>query len=299
MKKTKILISVMLVLSLLAVGCSKDTTTTTDVNFKSDIMFSGSSTLAPVISKAAELFQEQYKTWDKVDGDFPKEEIEIFVSSGGSGAGIKAALEGTADFGLTARALKSEEKESLGDHKEYLLGIDALTISVNPENPILEIKDNLTTEELQKIFSGEYKYWNQVDERLPNNEIVVVIRDIGGGAHEVFQGSIMKDLDVLQDAIQSPSMGALVAKLIENKYAIGYASYGAVMVNEGKVIPLKVDGIEPTKENILNGSFKISRPLIVVKKGEPNNAEQKFMDFLLSPKGSEIIEELGFLPSNK
>ncbi len=94
----------------------------------------------------------------------------------------------------------------------------------------------------------------------------MVIRDLGGGAHGVFQKSIMGDTDVREDAIQAPSMGALVTKVIENKDAIGYASFGMVNQNEGKLIPLKVDGVEPTKENIVNGSYKISRPLIVVKK---------------------------------
>ncbi|SCY00791.1 phosphate ABC transporter substrate-binding protein [Alkaliphilus peptidifermentans] len=298
MKKINLLICLFLVFSLMLTGCNKADTTSGNDDFKAEIMFSGSSTLAPVISKAAEEFKELHKTWDNVDKSFPNEEISIFVSSGGSGAGIKAAIEETADFGLTARAVKSDEKEALGEHQEYTLGVDALTISLNPENPILEFKDNFTSEELQKIFSGEYTHWNEVDDRLPNTEIVVVIRDIGGGAHEVFQSSIMKDIDVRQDAIQSPSMGALVTKIIENKGAIGYASFGAVNINEGKIIPLKVDDVEPTIENILNGSYKISRPLIVVKKGEPTEAEQKFIDFLFSTKGVEIIEELGFVPSN-
>ena len=65
--------------------------------------------------------------------------------------------------------------------------MDALTISVNPENPLLDIKDDLTTEEIVKLFSGEYKYWDELDSSLPHNEVVVVIRDLGGGAHGVFK----------------------------------------------------------------------------------------------------------------
>ena len=71
----------------------------------------------------------------------------------------------------------------------YLLVVLALvlTIAVNPENPLYAVKDNLTKEEIIKIFSGEYKTWNQVDPSLPEQEIIVVTRDLGGGAHEVFQ----------------------------------------------------------------------------------------------------------------
>ena len=108
----------------------------------------------------------------------------------------------------------------------------------------------------------------------------------------------MGDTDVREDAIQAPSMGALVTKIIENKDAIGYASFGMVNQNEGKLIPLKVDGVEPTKENIVNGSYKISRPLIVVKKGSLSPEQQAFMDMVTSEKGAKIIEEMGFVPAN-
>src|SRR5699024_3466875 len=166
--------------------------------------------------------------------------------------------------------------------KDFTLGIDALTISVNPENPIHEIKDDLSSEEIKKIFSGEYKYWDEVESSLPHNEIVVVIRDIGGGAHGVFQDSIMGETEVREDAIQAPSMGALVTKIIQNKDAIGYASFGMVNQNEGELIPLKVDSIEETEENIIDGTYKDSRQFIEVKDGELTLTQQALMYFVLS-----------------
>lgn len=297
-KISSLLIALVLVMSL--VGCKdKDVTPATVENeFRAQMTFNGSSTLAPVISAIATDFIESNTTWDKVDPSFPDKNISIYVSAGGSSAGVKSVLEGTSDFGMLARGVKDEEKEKIGDIKEFVLGIDALTISINPENPLLKLKDNLSTEEIMKIFSGEYKYWDDLDSSLEHKEIVVVIRDLGGGAHEVFQKSIMGDVQVREDAIQSPSMGALVAKIIENKDAIGYASFGMVNQNVGKLIPLKVDGIEATEENIVNGSYKVSRPLIVVKKGELTPEQKVFMDFVLSDKGSEIIAKMGFVPTN-
>lgn len=293
-------LSMFLIFSLAVVGCGneKQTGTGEDNGFKAQMTFNGSSTLAPVMSAIATDFIEEYTTWDKVDSNFPEENIAIYVSAGGSGAGVKAVLEETSDFGMLARDIKDEEKEKIGDMNAFTLGIDALTISINPENPLYEIKDDLSSDEIKKIFSGEYKYWDEVDSGLEHREIVVVIRDLGGGAHGVFQKSIMGDTDVREDAIQAPSMGALVTKVIENKDAIGYASFGMVNQNEGKLIPLKVDGVEPTKENIINGSYKISRPLIVVKKGELTPEQKAFMDVVLSEKGTEIIEKMGFVPAN-
>lgn len=307
-KSISILLSLLLVFSIILTGCSSNTPPTApaegdSVNageeantFKAQITFNGSSTLAPVISAIATDFIEGYTTWDKVDSSFPEKNIAIYVSAGGSGAGVKAVLEDTSDFGMLAREIKDEELEKIGDAKVFKLGIDALTVSVNPENPILQIKDDLTTEEVRKIFSGEYKYWDEVESSLPHREIVVVIRDLSGGAHEVFQKNVMGDAQIREDAIQSPSMGALVTKVIENKDAIGYASFGMVNQNAGKLVPLKVDGVEPTEENIVNGSYKISRPLIAVKRGELTPEQKAFMDAVTSEEGLEIIEKMGFVP---
>lgn len=315
-KSISILLSLLLIFALTLTGCSSKEPSSTDVEnnqvednqaavneetdekstFKAQMTFNGSSTLAPVMSAIATDFIEGYTTWNKVDASFPEENIAIYVSAGGSGAGVKAVLDNTTDFGMLAREIKDEELEKIGDANVFKLGIDALTVSVNPENPILQIKDDLTTEEVRKIFSGEYKYWDEVESSLPHREIVVVIRDLSGGAHEVFQKSVMKDAQIREDAIQSPSMGALVTKVIENKDAIGYASFGMVNQNVGKLIPLKVDGIEPTEENIVNGSYKISRPLIVVKRGELTPEQKAFMDVVTSEEGLAIIEKMGFVP---
>lgn len=297
-KKIALLLIVMLMITSLA-GCNKNSVVSNNETdkFSAQMTFNGSSTLAPVISAIATDFIEGNTTWNKVDPSFPEKNISIYVSAGGSGAGAKSVIEDTSDFGMLAREIKPEEKEKVGDMKKFVLGIDALTISINPNNPLVKLKGSLDTKEIMKIFSGEYKYWDDLDSKLEHKEIVVVIRDLGGGAHEVFQKSIMGDVKVRKDAIQSPSMGALVTKIIENKYAIGYASYGMVNQNAGQLIPLKVDGIEPTEKNIVNGSYKVSRPLIVMKKGKLTRSQQKFMDFVLSAKGSKIIKKMGFVPA--
>lgn len=265
--------------------------------FKSEIKFFGSSTLAPVMSQLSTDYNEANGTWDKVDSTFEAKDIAIYVSGGGSSAGVKSVIDGVSDFGMVSRVVKDEEKEKINDYQEYKLGMDALTISVNPNNKLTKIKDSLTSEEIKKIFAGEYKNWNEVDSSLPNNEIVVVTRDIGGGAHEVFQKAIMGETEVRADVIQAPSMGALVTKIMENENAIGYASYGMVNQNQGKIIPFKVDGVEPTVENILNGSYKVSRPLIVIKSGELAPTEKAFMDYVLSDQGMAVVENMGFVPN--
>lgn len=298
-------ISIILVTLLVSVACSnpqvmqpnKEEGNNQDKEgFNSQILFNGSSTLAPVIAAISTNFIEGFVTWDKVDSSFPEENIAIYVSAGGSGQGVKSVIDKTSDFGMVARTVKDSEKEKLPDLKEFKVGIDALTIGVNPNNPVLSVKGDLTKEEIIKVFSGEYKTWKDLDSSLPDKEIIVVTRDIGGGAHEVFQSKIMGDVEVKADAIQAPSMGALVTKIIENEYAIGYASFGIVNQNQGKVSTLKVDGIEPTKENIINESYIIQRPLIAITNGELTAPQQSFIEYMMSDEGLDVVESMGFVP---
>lgn len=285
---------IILFLSIICLyGCGDNKKSSSD--FKSEISFDGSSSLAPIIASIGNKFMEEYGTWDKVNSNLPNEKISIFVASAGSGAGVKSILDNTANFGMLARKIRDSEKEKMKNYKEFMVAYDALTVSVNSKNPIVKIKDNLDTKTIRNIFSGEYKYWSDVDTSLPHKEIVVVIRDLSGGAYEVFQESIMGETQISANAIQSPSMGALGTKIAENENAIGYASYGVYNQNKDKLFALKVDGIEPTKENILNGSYKIQRPLMFIKNSELSENENEFVNYIFSDLGKQIVNENGYI----
>lgn len=124
-------------------------------------------------------------------------------------------------------------KDKIKNYKEFKLGTDTLTIAINPDNPLLKVTDNLTIDQIKKIFSRQYKYWDDIDKSLEHKEIVVVTRDLSGSAHKVFDELVMKGTDV----IQAPSMRVLASKVMGNKYSIGYVYYGIVNQNIGKIIP--------------------------------------------------------------
>ena len=270
----------------------------TPVEIDASIAFAGSSSLAPVIASIGEAFSTEYGTWDKVNPAFPAEEIEIPVASGGSGDGPKSVLDGTADFGMLARAVKDSEKESLGaDYVEYMVASDALTVSVNKNNPVCQILDDIDTDTLRSIFAGEIAYWDELDASLEHKEIVVVIRDLTGGAAEVFEKQVMQGTPITENAIQTPSMGALAAKIAENEYAIGYAGYGVYNLNTDSLFAFKFNGVEPTEENILNGSYTIQRPVLFVTNRALDAAEQAFVDYIFSETGRNIVIENGYIPA--
>ena len=262
------------------------------------IAFAGSSSLAPVIASIGEAFRAEYGTWDKVNPAFPAEEIDIPVASGGSGDGPKSVIDGTADFGMLARAVKDSEKESLGaGYTEYMVASDALTVSVNKANPITAVMDDIDTDTLRAIFAGEIAYWDELDSSLEHKEIVVVIRDLTGGAAEVFEKQVMQGTPITENAIQTPSMGALAAKIAENEYAIGYAGFGVYNQNLDKLVAFKFNGVEPTVDNILNNSYTIQRPVLFCINRELDAAEQAFVDYIFSDTGRAIVEENGYIPA--
>ena len=270
----------------------------TPVEIDASIAFAGSSSLAPVIASIGEAFSTEFGTWDKVNPAFPAEEIEIPVASGGSGDGPKSVLDGTADFGMLARGVKDSEKESLGEgYVEYMVASDALTVSVNKNNPICEIMDDIDTDTLRAIFAGEIAYWDELDASLEHKEIVVCIRDLTGGAAEVFEKQVMQGTPITENAIQTPSMGALAAKIAENEYAIGYAGYGVYNLNTDSLFAFKFNGVEPTEENILNGSYTIQRPVLFVTNRALDAAEEAFVAYIFSETGRAIVIENGYIPA--
>lgn len=291
----KVLLLLLIVSLAVTAGCGS-TNTQAPAPKDSSIRIGGSSTLAPTIANCANDFTEKYQTWKKVNDQLPDEQIVIFVASGGSGLGVNSAINGTVDIGLVSREIKDSEKAKLPNHKFYTLGYDALTIAVNPKNPVLQVKPNLTAEEVKKIFSGELKTWQQLDASLPNRPIVVAVRDLGGGATQAFDEAIMKGTPITKEAIQLPSMGALAGKVQENVDAIGYVSVGFVQADKAKFGVLSVNGIAPTSENIAAGKYQIARPLIIITKDKPDDKQQNFIEYLLSENGYKAIEAMGFVP---
>lgn len=293
----KLLTHVLLaILVVVLAGCGS-TTTQNQQQKEFSIKAGGSSTLAPVIAKCADDFTEKNKTWKKVKDGLADEPIAIFTATGGSGFGVKSIINGTVDLGLVSRVVSDAEKQKLANHKLITLGYDALAIAVHPQNPVCQIKPVLTTNEVKRIFAGEIKTWRQLDPGLPDRPIVLAIRDLGGGASQAFDEAVMKGTPVSKDAIQLPSMGALAGKVQENIDAIGYVSTGLVKQNQGKIAVLAVDGVEPTSENIASGQYMISRPLIIIAKQQSDEREQQFINYLVSDKGLQTLEAMGFVPA--
>lgn len=269
--------------------------------FQASILFCGSTSLYPIMSSLASSFTEEYVTWDKVDPSFPDKNISIYVAPGGSGVGVSAAIDKTADFGMLARAIKDSEVEKLGeDYQSFIVARDALTVSVNAENPVCDVMDDMSTDMIRQIFAGEIATWDKVDASLPAEPINVYIRDLSGGAYEVFQKSVMGDSEVTASATQSASMTELATNIANDPWGIGYAGFGAynkANANGQVLTAMKVDGVEATVENIVSDTYTIQRPVMFVTGDKISDSEQAFIDYIFSQTGYDVTEANGYIPA--
>lgn len=239
---------------------------------QADIRIAGSTSVQPLSEELADAFMK------KNPG------ISVIVAGGGSSAGIKAAQDGTADIGASSRELKPEERKGL---VETVIARDAIAIIINPKNKVSQ----LSLEQLRGIFAGEITNWKDVGgEDAP---IHIFTREEGSGTRGAFEEIVMgKDKRITGKASVQNSTGAIRTAVEWDESAIGYISLGSV---NGRVKVVAIDGVRPSEETVLKGTYKLWRPFIYLTKGEPRGVVKRYIDFVLSPEGQRIVGEM-FVP---
>jgi phosphate transport system substrate-binding protein len=237
---------------------------------RSVVQIAGSSSVLPLSEELALAFMQQ------------RPEIAVNVAGGGSSAGIKAALEGSADIGSSSRELKPEE----GPLQAMVIALDGIVMVVHPENPVLD----LTLEQIKKIFTGEITNWRDVGGA--DSPINVISREEGSGTIQAFSEIVLRGGTLTDKAVILNSTGAIRTAVAINPNAIGYISLGSL---GGGIRTLAVEGVAATASNVRNRTYPIFRPFLYLTRGEPIGPVKSFFDFVLSPAGQEIVAQ-GFIP---
>ena len=217
--------------------------------------------------------------------------VTVTYDATGSGAGIEAASNGSADIGLSSRALKDEETASglVGT----TVALDGIAVIVNAGSKVAD----LTVEQIAKIFTGEITDWSEVGGDA--GTISCVGREAGSGTRDGFE-TITGTKDTCVLAQELTSTGAVIEAVAGNPNAIGYASLSSV---EGKdtVKAVTVDGVACSEDTVLDGSYAIQRPFVLVTKdGTALSAQaQAFFDFATSADASDLIRAAGTVPVAK
>jgi phosphate transport system substrate-binding protein len=258
------------------------------------IRVGGSTTALPIISSCAAHFMEKFGTWDKAEAGLGKEQAVIYVTGGGSGFGVKGLMNGTIDVGMVSRDLRESEIKTLGGPVVHVFARDAVAIATSTANPLAKIKQEFTTAELVSIFSGQALHYSQIDNKLPAKSVVLLTRDASGGVTEIFQERVMKKERLAASRLQFPSTAALIKKLETTDAAIAFVSAGAVG-QDTLVRTYAVNGVAPTQENIVNGTYSLNRPMLIVAKPNPSRKAQLFIDYVMGDC-QNTVKDMGFVP---
>lgn len=209
-------------------------------------------------------------------------ELVIDIQGGGSSAGIMAAKTGTSDLGMSSRALKDDEL-SLWSVE---IARDGLAVIINPENPL----HNLTLDQISDIYSAEITDWSQLGGA--SAKIHIITREDGSGTRDAFVNLVMGESSITPKAIVQDSNGAVRQLVADDPNAIGFISLGLV---DGTVKALELDGVAATRENVLNGSYNLSRPFLFIAQSEPTGDAKQFLDFILSSEGQKLLMNEGLI----
>ena len=288
MKKTLALL-LTLALSMAALtGCgsktdapaadSTDSTTGTETSaaLSGSVSTNGSTSMEKVIGILSEQFMADNSG------------VSVTYDPTGSGAGIEAASNGSADIGLSSRALKDEE--IAGGLTGTTVALDGIAVIVNAGSKV----EDLSVEQIAQIFTGEITDWSEVGGEA--GTISCIGREAGSGTRDGFESiTITKDACKLDQELTST--GGVIEAVAGNPNAIGYASLSAV---EGKdtIKALTVGGVACTEETVLDGSYAIQRPFVLVTRtGEAlSPAAQAFCDFATSSAANDLIKSAGAVP---
>ena len=254
------------------------------------VKIKGSDTEVNVVAMLAEAYMEN------------EHESYIMVTGGGSGAGIASLINQSTDIANSSRPIKEEEVElcTAGgiEPSHIVFAMDAIAIIVNEAIPINEI----SLEEVAKIFKGDVKNWNAFSNY--DETVSAYGRHSNSGTFVYMRDNVLR-------ADYSPTIKAMNgnAQIVESvrndKAGIGYVGIGYVKNEDGKVMDgLKVLALKTTNgsisplsdKDIISGDYPLTRPLYQYIDGHPTGIMKSFIEFELSSKGQNIIEQNGYFP---
>ena len=254
---------------------------------KQTIKISGSTTVLPIVQKAADQYMAAHP------------EADIQVSGGGSGVGIQMIGAKTVDIGMTSREVTKDEMTKYPTFVVTTVAQDGIAIIVNPVNTL----NYITLDQVMNIYLGKITKWSEIPgANVPNtnNQIVIIGRDSASGTRTYFDETVLKLATPVNKMLEKNSNGAVTQTVAQTPGAIGYVSIGFVS-KDVKALPIwyNADKIVPaTLDNVKTRTYPVSRNLYVITNGQPSGLSGDFIKYVLSADGQKIVADEGYVTLN-
>jgi phosphate transport system substrate-binding protein len=260
------------------------------------IKIDGSSTVFPITEAVAEEFQIEKQG-----------AVQVTVGVSGTGGGFKKFCAGQTDISNASRPIKDEEMQACQaagiEYIELPVAYDALTVVVNPQNPV----ESITVEELKKMWEpaaeGTVTNWNQVNSGWQDAPLALFGPGADSGTFDYFTDEINGEEGASRtDYTPSEDDNVLVQGVANDVNALGYFGYAYYIENQDQLKALPVDSgsgaVDPSTETVRDGSYTpLSRPLYIYINAEAVNRPEvkEFVDFYLN-SDVELVQEVGYVP---
>ncbi|MEI7856895.1 MAG: phosphate ABC transporter substrate-binding protein [Methanomicrobiales archaeon] len=248
------------------------------------IKISGSTTVLPIIQKAADQYMATHP------------DADIQVSGGGSGVGIQAIGAKTVDIGMSSREVTKAEMAKNPTFVVTSVAQDGIAIVVNPVNTA----QYLTLDQIKDIYIGKITKWTEITgANVPNtnNQIVVIGRDSASGTRTYFDETLLLKATSTNKMLEKNSNGAVLQTVAQTPGSIGYVSIGFVS-KDVKALPVWYNAqkiVAPTLDNVKTKTYPVSRDLYVITNGQPTGLSSDFIKYMLSADGQKIVADEGYV----
>ena len=224
--------------------------------------------------------------------------VSIAIEALGSSTGFAALFDGSAELGAASRPVKATELEEaarLGIRlQEHVVGYDGIAVVVHRDNPI----ESLSVGQLRQLFSGAKNNWADLGGSA--GAIELVSRPSYSGTHGFFRDRILgADTSFAKSTRYLEKTQDIVDYVVAHPHALAFVGIGWAQQNNVKTLPIADDNrpVAPTTAAIRNGSYPISRALLMYTRGRPKGALAGFLRFVLSSHGQSLVARHGFVSS--
>jgi phosphate transport system substrate-binding protein len=223
--------------------------------------------------------------------EHPKAEFDLETK--GTSYGFGALAGGFCDIAGASRMPTKDESEVLQTRNvelnDHVIGAYSVAVVVNAANPV----GNLTQDQVRDIFTGTIQNWKDVGGA--DAPIHMYIRDPISGTYIGFKELAMGSKPYFSEQNLFTNYTGIVGAVAQDANGIGYSGFN--LTHQAGVKAVSIDGIEPTAGNVNQGKYPYARTLhLYTNKAKERPATLEFIQFIQSPRGQEVLAQMGYVP---